>query len=86
MALDTISDAVLLAFPAATTRIDGPLSDGSSWLEIVLDDKWLMVEWHPELVYGVCRVVGTTGHDEDGGRVFAVEQDATDRVLELLAQ
>lgn len=81
----TVNDAVLAAFPTATTRFDGPLPDGTTWMEISLDSKWLMVEWNETLVFGVSRVLGTTGFEEDGGRIYADEPSATARILELLA-
>lgn len=78
----TVNDAVLAAFPAAVTRFDGPLVDGTTWMEIIHAGKWVMVEWNPGLPFGVSRVIGTSGFDPNG--VFADESAATTRILEIL--
>jgi hypothetical protein len=78
----TINDAVLTAFPGATTKFDGPLVDGTTWMEITLDSKWIMVEWHPDLPFGVSRVIGCSGYGPGG--VYPGEPSATARILEIL--
>jgi hypothetical protein len=80
----SVTDAVFAAFPAVTTRIDGPLPDGTTWMEIIAGAKWIMVEWHPNLPFGVSRVMGSTGFGEGSG-VYPDEDSAIARILELLA-
>jgi len=83
-ALRDIADGILQRFPKATLSFDmAEKGEGSSFLNVMMEDYSLVVEWSPKRGIGITSN-SEIGYGEGSQEVFKEPSAALQRVLELL--
>ena len=88
-AIELLQDRIAQKFPSAQITLDPPMnSDGNWFLDIVLRNRHVVVEWRPKQGFGIsdcyCSKPDSHGYGEGPDKTFEENDHAFQEVVRLL--